>query len=187
MNRDAIKIGDVYKEYWNSTGTYYSLTEYQGNIIGNQDDDIMIYNTFKKTFEHYDFTNTSYLYSSSDTLYLGTSDGKVYSWGNGSTYMSWSWKTKIMTFGREDKYKRPVQLTIIHDQTSATSNVTVKGYFDDGVAKTIGTMDLSEGTYHNFFISDPLFKKFQLELSGSTEANIQEIDFTCKIRGVGYV
>ena len=186
MGKDAIKVGDAYKKYWKTTGTYYSLAQYNGNIYGNQDSDIFLYSTQKRTWEHYYFANTSYLYSSSDTLYLGTTDGKVYKWEKGSTYLPWEVKTKVINYGRSDRYKRPVQLTILHDKATTSSTVTVTGIFDD-TSKSIGTFDPSTAEYHTFWISEPLFRKVQIKLSGTGEIGIKAIDLISKIRVTGYV
>jgi hypothetical protein len=186
MGNEAIVIGDIYKKYWKSSGTYYSLAEYNGGIWGNQDDDIMRYNTLTKTFEHYNITGASYLYSSSDTLYLGDKSGKVWKWEGGTGYLTWNFKTKEMSFNHIQHYKRPVQLTITYEKTSAPSVVTVKGIYD-GTIKDIGTFDCHDGEYTNFWISEPLFRRAQFQFSGSGEVNIKTIQFNAKVRSVGYV
>jgi len=70
MGKDAIKIGDAYKKYWNSSGTYYSLAQYNGNIYGNQDSDIFLYSTQKKDFGNTIILPTLLTYTLLPILYI---------------------------------------------------------------------------------------------------------------------
>jgi len=180
-----ILISKAYQKYW-KTAPYYGIGIYDGKVYFMNGEDLGMFNTQTKFFEHYKYPLTSALYSSKDDLYLGTSDGKIYEWKGETTYLPWSLKTKKIHYGSLKKYKRPVLLSITHNLSAASSTVTVKLILD-GVSNTVGTFDASLKTIDEFILSYDVFKVAQVELSGTGEVEIIGIELMSKIRGVGYV
>lgn len=180
-----ILVSKAYKAYWKAA-TYYGIGVYDAKVYFMNGEDLGMFNTQTKFFEHYNYPLSSTLYSSKDSLYLGTSDGKIYKWGAGTTYLPWSVKTKNIHYGSLDRYKRPVILKIIHNKSATTSTVTVKLWLD-GAVKVVGTFDASLQTVDEFILSYPLFQTAQIELSGTGKIEIIGMELISKIRGEGYI
>lgn len=178
-----ILISKALKKYWHSAN-YYSLAVYDAKVYFNNGDDIGVFNTQTKTFEHYSFPNTSLLYSDKNNLFIGTSDGKLYKWGQGSGVLNWNFTTRTIHYGDMEAYKRPILLRIFHKQTNATINISL---ILDGTKYNVGSLDMSRGQSDEFILSYPLFEQAQIQISGSQPVEIIGLELLSKVRGVGYV
>jgi len=178
-----VLISKALKKYWH-TANYYNVAVYDAKVYYNNGDDIGVYNTQTKTFEHYSYPNTSCLYSDKNNLWLGTSDGKLYKWGQGSGVLDWTLTTKTIHYGDIEAYKRPILLRILHKPTQAVINVNL---ILDGTTYNVGTLDMSKGQSDEFILSFPLFEQAQIQLSGNQPVEIIGMELLSKMRGVGYV
>jgi hypothetical protein len=183
LNAQDVMISKALKKYWHSAN-YYNIAVYDAKVFFSDGDDIGVFNTQTKTFEHYSFPNVSTLYSDKNTLWLGTSDGRLYKWGQGSGVLNWNFTTKTIHYGDLESYKRPILLRIFHKPSQATININI---ILDGTTYNVGTLDMSQGQSDEFILSYPLFQQAQIQISGSQPVEIIGLELLSKMRGVGYV
>ena len=178
-----VLISKALQKYWHHAN-YYNLAVYDAKVYYSNDNDIGVFNTQTKTFEHYYYPHTSTLYSDKNTLWLGTSDGKLYKWGQGTGVLDWYFTTRTIHYGDIEHYKRPIMLRIFHKPTPATINVNL---ILDGTTYNVGTLDMSRGQSDEFILSYPLFQQAQIQISGNEPVEITGIELISKIRGVGKI
>jgi hypothetical protein len=183
LNAQDVLISKALNKYWH-LANYYNIAVYNAKVYFSDGDDIGVFNTQTKTFEHYSFPNVSTLYSDKNTLWLGTTDGKLYKWGQGSGVLNWNFTTKTIHYSDLESYKRPILLRIFHKPSNATININI---ILDGTTYNVGSLDMSKGQSDEFILSYPLFQQAQIQISGSEPVEIIGLELLSKMRGVGYV
>lgn len=140
------KLSDPYKKYWSNVSPR-SITTFESKIYVLNYDNILAYDVVNESYERYVISNVNILYGA-DYLYLGSTDGKVYKFNQGTTYLSWSLKTKVHNFGLIDSLKRPLKITIYYKTPEAISSFVVAVYKDsEETSETLETISYTPPGY----------------------------------------
>ena len=190
-----VKMDNPFKKYWNVSAPQ-SLASFGDYLYYLAKDSILVYDTVNKTYTRLVYGNESVLYSA-DHLYLGTTDGKVYELDVPDTgYLDWDLKTKVYNFNFKANKKRPLELRIYWQSTSATS-FDIGAYYDySDIVQHLGTVNYTPpGTIWGSFIwgeadwtsaqgsiiesslytYKDLIRTMQLEFSGTDEFGLSGI------------
>ncbi len=186
MAKDAVTIGDIYKKYWNNNASSYSLAENKGVLYGNSGDDILVYNTLSKMYEHYFIQGANTIYSANEKIYIGKTDGTIVILGEGSGSKEWTITTKEIDYKNPALWKRTMGIDIVYDDGDIGSSVDVTAIYD-GNSVFVGSFTVDSNGYVHLPLSHGLFKKMQIKLSGNSAFKLKLIEVTSKVKRKGGV